>query len=128
MRNKPFNGWLCLFLLLLPHAALAVPWIAADWAGKEPNFPPGSLFCAVCVFQGVRTLPDEYRTHDLVRLRHLAGLDQHREVNIAFHLNRITEWDVAIRYYAKRYSRREAEKFQESVEEVRRWLNKHLPK
>lgn len=29
---------------LFSQAALAAPWIAPNWAGREPNFPPGSLF------------------------------------------------------------------------------------
>jgi len=31
-------------LWLFSQAASAAPWIAPDWAGREPDFPPGSLF------------------------------------------------------------------------------------
>jgi len=40
----------CLAALLVGHAA-AAPWIAADWAGKEPQFPPGSLHFQTNVYK-----------------------------------------------------------------------------
>lgn len=47
-------------ILLLPSACLATaPWIAADWAGKEPQFPPGSLFWMTSQYKTCAVL---YRT------------------------------------------------------------------
>ena len=33
-----------LALLAVARSCPGAAWIAADWAGKEPKFPPGSLY------------------------------------------------------------------------------------
>ena len=39
--------------------SVAAPWIAADWAGREPSFPPGSLYWHTHRY---RTCPIFFRT------------------------------------------------------------------
>ena len=35
---------ICLASLFTAPGVYAAPWIATDWADREPHFPPGSLF------------------------------------------------------------------------------------
>lgn len=49
----------CLGSLFAFAASNAAPWIAADWAGKEPQYPPGSLFWKTSEFP---LCPVVYRT------------------------------------------------------------------
>ncbi|MCS6860075.1 MAG: glycoside hydrolase family 5 protein [Abditibacteriales bacterium] len=51
--------WLSVVFLLTMRCAFAAPWVAVDWRGTEPHFPPGSLFWRTNEF---RRCPVVYRT------------------------------------------------------------------
>lgn len=54
------RGFLACFLLgSLLRSGWGAPWIAADWRGREPQFPPGSLFWRTNEF---RRCPVLFRT------------------------------------------------------------------
>jgi len=59
MQRQFLGLWFSLVFLVTTQRVFAAPWVAADWQGKEPNFPPGSLFWRTNEF---RRCPVVYRT------------------------------------------------------------------
>jgi HEPN domain-containing protein len=84
------------------------------------------LKAAICQFLNQRTLPTEFRTHNLWTLLMGAGLDGDLVANPqmrSYFSYMESQWDVEIRYAGKTYGRNDAEKFLDSVGRFVKWLD-----
>jgi HEPN domain-containing protein len=86
------------------------------------------LKAAICVHLNRDILPATYRIHELSNLLYYAGLfpflQTERRVSAQF--ANLASWNVAIRYYGKKFDAQEAKEFLDAVKEVRIWVLRQI--
>jgi len=82
------------------------------------------LKAAICVHLNRDILPATYRIHELTNLLSFAGLLPflQTERRISRRFTTVATWNVAIRYYGRKFNPQEAKRFLDAVKEVREWI------